>query len=309
LQLKNNPLIFNFKNKTMQQVGNFNNVSKELLEKIPPLKGEAVFQVLGGRPNPDEVEAKKIPVIYPKTQLLTKFRIRDPYKKENPFVDIVLAKDWVDNKPTTPKLFVAGMHDIWFGGKFSFSEGNAEDEELYEVFMLSPEREGSPCADKAIKPKFKLLNVAAESKAAINKTDVLFEALSKAKDIDEKTAADIMASQGNSFGTPDELKAAIREFARTYPDKFLLLYKDPQTSVKAEIKAAFDKEILTFQPTTLEVLHGDAVLCKLTSAENYMEGFHSWVSASANGKQVLDAVRKQLKPKKADKEKTEEIVA
>ena len=283
----------------MKTVGNYNKVSKELMDSIPTLEGTVTFQLLTGQPNPDEVEAKKTPMLYGKHQIRTAFRIKDPFAKEkgSSYVDIVVAEDWKDDKPTAAKPYIAGLGEVFFNGKFSLSEGNVEDEELYEVFMISPERLGSTCADKAVQPLFKLLDAAKESKEKISSIATLKKALGVAEEMSEAEATKVMASMNYSYGTPDELMAAIGDFAKNDPERFLFLVSDPKTELKATLKEALDKEVLSYDPSTLKVYHGKSVLTTLKDGTNVLDDIADWLNVASNGNTILDAVKKQVKKK------------
>jgi len=139
---------------------NLNNISEQLEKDIPPMEGEVVFQMLNGHKNNDfdRAERDKQPMLYGKTQLQTKVKIKDP--ETGKFVDVGVPMEVGENDNVTSYWpFLAGKDEPIFNGKFSLRQGKAIDEQLYEIFWLSPEREGSPFADSTIKPLFRIVTL------------------------------------------------------------------------------------------------------------------------------------------------------
>ena len=173
----------------MQTVGNFNTVSEELMKLIPKLEvGQAVtFEMLTGVKNndPDEKERQRNPVLYPKANIPTRDRIKDPFlaqKGKDAWVDIVVADYWDKERPIE-RLFVPGLSDgvtnFQFGGKFSLVGGNQRDEELYEYLMVTNYNQDSVLGegrDTSKTPLFKVVN----TKAASQKTLTGFATLKEA---------------------------------------------------------------------------------------------------------------------------------
>jgi hypothetical protein len=163
----------------MQTVGKFNTISEDLMKSIPQLEvGQAVtFEMLTGVKNndPDEKERQRNPVLYPKANIPTRDRIKDPYlakQGKDAWVEIVVADYWDKERPIE-RLFVPGLSDgvtnFQFGGKFSLVGGNQRDEELYEYLMITNFNQDSILGegrDTSKIPLFKLVN----TKAASQKT-------------------------------------------------------------------------------------------------------------------------------------------
>jgi hypothetical protein len=143
----------------MKVVGSYNKISDKLKSEIPVLKpGEVkTFECLWGIPNPDPDPQEKIknPKLYGKRNLATKFRIFDPYIKDDGgkevggYVDVVAAQSWDKGEPTE-RLFVPGFGQFQFSGKFALQGGKLEDMELFEILWLSHQREGNPHRDKTV---------------------------------------------------------------------------------------------------------------------------------------------------------------
>lgn len=287
----------------MKVVGNYNKISDELRNQIPALEGKVIFQMLNGRPNhePDENERKKQPTLYGKTQIQTQFKIKDPHTKK--IVDVVLAEDWDDEgRPTKSRCFVAGMGETHYQGVFTLQEGNIEDEELYPILWLSPEREGSPCSDSKVKPLFKLVNKAQESTNTVNKVNVLLEALKAATELtkDKNKAKDFAASQGQDYSDPLASVAYINTFAKDKPELFLQLTKVPDAvKLKAEIKYAVDKGIIVYDPATKKVALNESNITTLSEGTNVIDEIASFITTNGKGKKIIEGLRKQLESESA----------
>lgn len=282
----------------MLKYKNLNNISKELEASIPKLESgqEVVFQMLNGHPNNDNDrnERERQPLLYGKTQLQTKLRIKDP--KSGNSVDIGAPMAIDNDTVTSYRPFLAGQDEGVFNGKFSLFGGNSLHEELFEIFWLSPEREGSPCADLRVKPVFKIVNHKEEAQRSISKVDVLRKALEDLKGLTPEDILNFGASQNWSETDPEFLTAKVNEFARSSPDKYLLIREDKNTAVKANLKKALDKGILTYDAMTGDVLTGESVVMKVAkdNKPDYLGAIANWVSSAKNGQQVYDGIIKQL---------------
>lgn len=277
---------------------NLNNISEELEKKIPALQSgqEVVFQMLNGHPNNDNDrnERERQPFLFGKTQLQTKVRVKDPKTGSNVDIGVPMAVD--GDVVTSFRPFLAGQDDGVFNGKFSLFGGNVLHEELYEIFWLSPEREGSPCPDARIKPIFKIVNHKEESVKSITKVEVLKKALVDLGTMDEEAMRTFGASQNWSETDIDFLTAKVNEFARSKPDVFLKIREDKNTAVKSDIKKAIDKQILTYDPITGDVMTGDSVIMKVQKDNkvDYLGAIARWIESAKNGKEVYEAITKQL---------------
>ena len=290
----------------MQKVKEFNNISDKLKEQIPQLQpGQvATFQMLNGRPNSDDDDKKKNPVLYGKRQLMTQFRINDPYKLDSTgkkevggYVDIVLADEWHEDKPTKARMYVAGFGEGFFTGKFDLMGGKVEDEELYEVLMLSPEREGSLCPNPTIHPLFKLVDFKKEAEKKTKDLSKFKRAVELAIGISGEDAAVVLRSINRSYTDVDERIAAVGELARNNPDLFLKIYDDPQKETKATLKEAMEAGIISVDAKG-KISMGTEILTTINTKDGVelLEQLTAWVNSAQNGKDVFASIKKQLEP-------------
>jgi len=285
----------------MLKFKNLNNISEDLMKSIPSMdsvaiNGEVVFEMLNGHKNNDmdSSERERNPVLYGKTQIDTFMRIRDPKLNQTVPIGVPMAVE--GDTVTSYRPFLAGQHTDVFKGKFSLMAGNAIDEELFEIFWLSPQREGSPCADQRVKPIFRIVNYKEDTKKSIGKIETLREALEVLKGLKEDQIRQIAASQNYGETDIDALTARVSEFAKSFPEKFLVIHKSPDTAIKANIKFAFDKQILSFDHQTRKVSSGDSELMTVKKEDmaDLNGAVTKWVNESKNGKSVYEGILKQL---------------
>jgi hypothetical protein len=279
---------------------NLNQISEELEKEIPKLEPgqEVVFQMLNGHPNNDmdRDERERNPILYGKTQLSTKIRIKDKYSKK--IVDIGVPMAVEQDTVVTFRPFLTGLNQGVFTGKFSLIGGRIQDEELYEILWLSPEREGSPCPDATVTPIYKIVEPRKETQKTLGKVDTLRKALNTLNDMTDEQIIEFAASK-NISGDIDHCKQKVSELAKGEPEKFLEANEDPNKVMKANLKKAFDKNVLNTDPVTGKVSTGKSVLftMKQDDMSDQLTAVTSWMNTAANGKKVYEGILKQLEDK------------
>lgn len=289
----------------------FNNISDKLRAEIPKLKpGQTVvFQMLHGSPNPepDEKERSKSPVLYGKRQVLTNFRIYDPYVKDEAgnevggYVDVGVVDAWNGEQPVRFRCFVPGQGEFsQFQGKFQLSAGNIRDEELYEILWLSNEREGNPHRDTSVEPLFKIVNTKTDSQATVTKVDILMKALKIGKEISLKEGNEVMASL-NKATYQDEivLRAEIMKIAKDTPDEFIAAYESKDRPIMSSIREALNQGILSHDVSTGKVSMGAVSLttAKVDDMAELVPSLTQWIKTAKNGQDVLNNINGQLEKK------------
>lgn len=300
----------------------FNNISEKLKAQIPKLKPNqsVVFHMTNGVPNPepDEKERSKQPVLFPKVQLLTKYRMYDPYHNEikgeggkveyqGEFVDVGCVDSWRGDEPIAFRCFVPGRNGngafmSYFPGKFELRGGNVQDEELYEILWLSPQRVGTPCPDASVEQIFKIEDEKADAKAAVTKFEKLSKVIDILKKIDANKAREVMSAVNQPIFQDDEvMTASVKDWAKNNVDDFLSAYESADTPVKATIKEAMAAGKLSFDIETGEVKLGATVVTnmRLSSYDDFTPEFARWMNTAENGKQVLANIKSQIGSKAA----------
>ena len=300
----------------MKSTKTFNNFSDELKSQIPKLKpGQVVkFQMLNGMPNPEpdpRERAKQGDVLYGKVQLVTNYRVYDPHLKDSEgnkvggYVDGGCVDQWDGDKPSRFRRFIPGitgvhLHNLAFGGRFDLVGGKVSDEELFEALFLSPEREGSPCADPSFEIKFRIIDEKAGTKATINRFDSLKRVLSILDNIKEPEAESLMAAFNQpKFQDKSVLMIKLKEVALNNPDAFLTTYDSKETPVKALIKKAMEEKVLEYDLKSGDIKVGGAVVTtiKVSNLNSFPEAFMNWVDTAENGKDVFNNIENQLNKK------------
>lgn len=298
----------------MKSSKTWNNFSKEFLQKIPKLKPNqvVVFRMLNGVPNPDpdDKERSKDPILYPKVQLRTRFRVFDEHKEE--YVDVVCADSWHGDEPSGIRCFVTGSNPSnpgaimpsRFQGKFELKGGNVRDEELYEILYISPERKGTPCPDAAIEQIFEIQDVQSEAKGSLNKVAQLKKAMNAAEELANgkngglKKARAILASFNKPNYTDDELlKVKIQEFARDNYEDFNKANEDKNTDMRGVLAEALMNGVVKHDIATGELSVGNVKIAdlKVDGVDNVVETLTQWVNTAENGKDVYANIQKQMK--------------
>jgi hypothetical protein len=294
----------------MKVIGDFNNLSKEMKAAMPKLKkGEVkTFIKVNGVINkdPDSDWRAKMPVSYCTEQIPTRARITDWHTGE--FVDVGVPEKWNKEEGVIKtRFFMPGLgeHHFMFTGMFSLSGDKPADVELYEFLAICPSNESNVQRDTSEPAIFKEINVAATSRAMIEDTDLLLAALQGAKAMSVAEAKLLAAALVWPNYDEVTVKAKVLEYAKTYPADFLRICGEEGTKEKAEVKVAFDKDILDYDWSTGDVKMGQSVLTRLDirDGSNFVEAFYEYAQGAANGKEILKTIRKQLKAKEQAEQK------
>lgn len=281
--------------------GKFNDLSDALKKKIPSLsKGQSVlFQVLGSIANPDPSpdEVKKRPFLHPRRNI----PMNDYIKDGDSWMKIVVADRWDKDEPVQERFFLPGLElGGLFNGKFELQGGNKKDEELYEYLMVCNYNIDSVLGedrDDSIEPLFKIVNTKVDAAKVTSIVQDLQKSLQLALSMDEEAGRKLAASLNwSTFADWVELQAKVVDFASKEPQLFLKYYKDPAKDLKSQIKVAFDKQIIEFEPSSGEVKLDGNVLVVFGKKEqkNLLDSMVLWLNTATNGKEMLALIQDQL---------------
>ena len=295
----------------MKVVGEFNKISKEMLAMIPTLKkGEIkTFQLVTGHKNnfPDDMDGGKErrdhPMLYATWQIPTRDRIKDWHTGD--FVDIGVPDTFRKDEVLTVKVFMPGKGEPQFRyyGKFSLSGSKIADVEMYQYLCICNFNLSNEHRDTAEDAIFCELNIVKESETQLSKSDAMLEAMNAAKNMPiEKAQEFASALLWPSFTDEKILKSKVRQYAQEYPVEFNKYYKDPATKVKAEISEAVNADIISFDIVNSTMSMGHTILATLDirPESNFVEAFYEFTQTSANGKDVIENIRKQVKALKKE---------
>jgi hypothetical protein len=298
----------------MKKTKKYNNISDELMKQVPRLKPNesAVFRMLNGVPNPepDEKERSKSPVLYPKVQVLTSFRVFDKFQKNEDgtvgggYVDVVCADSWFGEEPTKIRTFVPGNEKgrsmSQFQGKFELKGGVVRDEELYQVLWLSPQRKGTPCPDPSVEQIFELVDAASDNTQKLTKFDRLQKVIDITKSMSPADARRVMRAL-NQPEIQDEntLLITTKDYATRNVEVFIKTYENKDTYLRSELKECIDGGIIDHDLASGDIRLMGATIgnLKVSTPDAFLDAFTQWVNTAENGKDVLTNIRSQMSKK------------
>jgi hypothetical protein len=101
----------------------------------------------------------------------------------------------------------------------------------------------------------------------------------------------------NEFTDDDAILAEAANLARSNPEEFLKVYKDPNLEIKANIRKALDTNILSFDMASGKVNLGSQEITTVAKQDrgNVTDALTQFVLSAKNGKEVLENIKSQLK--------------
>jgi len=284
----------------MRVVGEFNNISASLREKIKPLeKGKwAEYQILEKTTIQDPVTLKK-ETFYPHRQFHARDTIFDRGKGEHgsPVEIGVIAQNGVD--PTT--------HLVTLVEKFEFA--NHRDgilylsgdimlhRELHEHLQLRNDCDNGALGDDRDASVPLLFRFIDRKKEAVGKNklrEAKAQALTYINLLDAEDVRDTAASFGWDFnGDVDELKSRLGDEVEKDPMVFKSQVESPDFKRKAIIGRALGKKIF-YDPVnhSMKWPNGELVASmERREGENEVSAFARWLSSAPNGDKILARLR------------------
>lgn len=269
-------------------------------------------------PEPDEKERSKDPILYSKVQLLTKYRIFDKYLTDEDgnevggYVDVGCVDSWKGDEPIAYRCFVTGSNPSnpkaamasRFQGKFELKAGVVKEEELYEILWLSPQREGSPCADPSVETIFKIIDEKAEVTSSVAKFDQLKKVIDILDKIKPEEARQVFAALNYpNYQDDGVVLAKIKDFGKNNYELFLKTYNAPSTPVKSILKEALDLGVISHEPASGHLKLGKELITtfKISDTAELTETFSNWIQTAENGQDVFNNIKKQLSSAKGAK--------
>jgi hypothetical protein len=286
----------------LEKYGPINDLSKELLDKIPEFiyGKEYDFRLLTGIEDIADKNTKKFGAL--KTIVLHDF-IKDPFTGKR--VEIGVPIEFNDHgRPTRwQKFYVVPEGDNQFNnGNFTLVGGKLEHELILSYLFLSNDNGTNPYRDKGRDAIFELIDQDAETLTLAAEVDSLDKALSAHRNMDRDDLIEF--ASGMNWDLTKEtkvLQAKSKLYAKANPDDFLARLGSPEKNRHGKLKKAFDKGIINYQPDGGDGLprvvwgYNGAVLAKLQKEDgNPVEAMAKWISVSGNGEAMFKAILKQL---------------
>lgn len=289
----------------MIQTKRFNNISKEVLNSIPPLlPGQvAEYRLLGVQPDRENNGGYKIPALRGVRREVQVFEKGQTAPKKLAFVVDVQSKTIGDNEVITEI-----MRPIWFrsssAGSLFLSGDKGEDVLLHEFLYLSPERKGSPFQRADITPVYEYIDHEADARQAKEKRDIRRKAIANAVNLTEEQLAQYAFLFGSKPSESiDVQRNAVEQYAEDHPEKFLQIVSD-ETSFEIQVafkKAKIDGLIVVTPTKEVRWAQGNKMIAKLPSntvQENEPQKFAEWAAEHGDNKDLADMIVKAVSEKK-----------
>lgn len=283
----------------MKIVGDYNNVSEELKPKKLE-KGQVVtYRLLTGVPNPHPESKKERPVLFGEAVTLkTRSKFFDPHL--NKTVECVLIDESKRvEKGQPPKSKKVSIQAQQNNGLFSFTGGNIEQEEIYEILELSNENASFKYRDESVVPKFERVDPRREERAKAKKIDALTEALQYCKNMGPAEVREFAASMGwDETVELESLEAQVKGYAFDHPNEFVKLAGSQDTKDKALLKTAISKGIISYDSVAHKIVWAESNTTVATlervEGKSYLDLFDEWIKTSNNGQNILKSLRKKI---------------
>lgn len=283
---------------------NINKISAEyqaeLEEKKLADKQVVQFRLLDGvlNPDPDERRKEGKEIIWKQVDFIRgKDTIKDPYSGK--LVDIGVVKELDDNGKAICDQWTIMPKDS--NGFITIVGGNVEHEKWYEFMLISNQNESNPHRDKNIKPKYKLIDAAKESKEQNKRDDLLTDMLVLVKTFSKSERQEVAAAYGWDRHCEDEvITQRLRDIVKKDPEGFSKIVGNKiDLSMRAIIHDAITENVITYAPleNKYTFTKTNEVICTLTRSESVepKDQFLEWLKTNTAGKAVLNNIKKLLK--------------
>lgn len=291
----------------MRVVGEFNKLSKAIIDKIITLKpGEfADYQLASNlQLTVEDPVTEKKQKWYPHQQLYAKATIWDEHKEGGPgTVDIGVIEE-VDPQTKLVTRCTAFEFERSPSGVLRLSGDRPKDVELDQFLQLDNRTENSVLGehrDASVQILYRRVDQDKEALKRSDKRKMKTEAMRLAGLMNHEELKEFGASLNwDTRGKASELSDRVGEFAEDHYELFDDIIKNmDKMKVRAAIRFAIDDGKIKFDAVKYQFLwsHG-GLIASLTRQDkkNELEVFAEWLQTSQNGPNVLNQLRR---PKKA----------
>ena len=267
----------------------FNNIKTEPEFKRNDVK---IFEWLSKKPDPVNKGKLEMAVM---AFVPNKDRVYDPAQDD--YVDIAAIKNL---GPEDKPVFTDIVFEKRQGGKLVLRGDRIGDKEIYQFMMLSNYNISNPNRDPQAKGLYKLVDPKSESANKRKKRSTLRDAMNVAAEMSASDIREFVASMGKDQ-TRDisVLRDEIETLAESDPQQFIILSKNRNRSIQANIKKAIDKKIIEFSKGTSTFVWASTkeTICQVprTSGSSHLEGFVNFVLSNKNGQSIYEEIVKLLK--------------
>lgn len=276
-------------------IGNFNNVSKETMSKVPPFRGQVKYRILKSA-NVVDNQGKITTIYNQEVGIPTRCWIMD---NGNPIEIGVVDKVNKEGDISTLQYTVLAKQSFGF---FTLDSSNPEDHKFYYHFELCNANSSNENRDKAEEPLFMKVDFVKNAAATNNSVDELTEALLLVKDMKFGEMKVFAESMNFDVAQPDSVIIAnVKEYAKNNPETFILLAGNKKgLEVKSAFKQALDSNKIAYDTINnkLKVIASDEVLMTFDKGDErlLLDKISEWVNTNTNGQKVLATVKGLIKP-------------
>jgi hypothetical protein len=280
---------------------NINKISKEFQEELDAKRlevGQSVqFLFLDPKLNPDPEDRIKREFIWRQSDFIRgKETIKDPYSGK--LVDIGVGEVDSDGK-FIPAVLRVQLRDT--NGYFIIVGGNTDQEKWYEFLLASNFNESNPHKNKNIKAKFKMIDVAKESKEKKKAQNTLREMLVLVDTLSKSERQEIASAYGWDRNSDDDtIITRLNEIVMKDAAGFAKVVGNKNDlSIKAILNEALSEGVITYAPLENKYTFAktNEVICTLTRSESVesIDQLLEWAKTHNSGKAVMNNIKKLLK--------------
>ena len=198
------------------------------------------------------------------------------------------------------------FHRLWFtkeaGGQIVVHGGRIADQEIYEYLMLSNYRSNNPNRDPSRKQIYKLVDVSAEVKVQRASRSQRLKAELYASEMTDAEVMTFAAASGWSDKSFAIVRNRIEVMAEENPINFLKIASNRHNSMKADVKNALDKKIISFDKGSHEYAWATnnelIVVVPRSTKGTHLDGMLNFLINTEHGESVYQEIKSLLNPDK-----------
>jgi hypothetical protein len=278
----------------MEQIGKFNNLSKELRDKLPVLEDGQIVTYELLEFDVDHITKRKL--FGGSKTLPGRDRIRDGKNIIDVGVPRLVEGDVVKK---CEKFKLANLEGQIVGGRFDLNGSNVEHVLWHQFFSICNFNESNPNASSDVKKRIRVIDPEVEA-GELNRTrTILLDALKKVDLMDNQEVEMFAASRNWDIDlAPKALKEKVGQYAIQNPVEFMKIMKDETTKDLADLGLAYKYGILHYDPAKHQAIWADnkQVLATLDRIEGkeHIEILNDHLSSLKNGSEVRSTIRKKI---------------
>jgi len=279
---------------------NINKISEkgkvqDYLNKYTPKPGGYVkFRMLNGtkNPNPDAIKGKN-DIRYPYVQLPLRAKIKDPETSYPVEIGHVLEVEASGKAVKRHGVLEVPQENRGF---FVIHENIIEEIEKLPAILLMNECADNPFRDESVTPLYEIVDEVANAKLRTSKRNLKNDMMEYIALMDQEERRELYAAMGGDYDAdPFVIEDALQESCEADPEKFKALVYNKEKSIRAIVKRALDKNVITYNPQTCQYSFTKSKENIFTHERKEgvepIQLFAQFINSAANGGHIM----KQLK--------------